>query len=793
MATKCPKCDSDNPSDSKFCKECGTRLMPSKELVEVTKTLETPAKRLSRGTVFASRYEIIEQLGSGGMGSVYRVEDKKIGQEIALKLIKPEIAADKRTIERFRNELKTARIISHRNICRMFDLGEADGTHYITMEYVSGQDLKGLIRQTGKLTVDTAISISRQVCEGLSEAHNLGVIHRDLKPSNIMIDKAGNARIMDFGIARSIRGEALTGADVMIGTPDYMSPEQVEGRETDQRSDIYSLGVVLFEMLTGERPFKGDTSLSVAMKHKSEAPPNPKGLNDQIPDRLSRLVLMCLEKDKEKRYQSAEELLSALGTIAEEKLHITDKEEKKKSIVVLPFTNMSADPEQEYFSDGLTEEIIADLSRTHSLRVISRTSAMMLKGTRKSMKTIAEELGVRYALEGSVRKAGNNLRITAQLIDAADDIHLWADKYSGTLDDIFSIQENVSKSVVDALRLVLSSEERSAIRSHNIRDLRAFECLLRARTEIWKGTEASINQAIHYLNESKNVEGEKIEILSALGEAHLMLPMVTGRGMEDAVFEMENLADRIMEIDNTSSHGYLLLGLVNCKKPWGFRRAGNLLKKACELDPTNTTALMMKAMLAIEGGYPNTALECSDAAIKLDPLSPVLWLNRSYIFTLTGGFDEAAKLTEKVLSLDPSNNYYRGFAVLNFANASNLQEVEKIAEALRSGMSDNWARMGVLYDCALKKREDEFKEIISLEFKATAEWDETLSWALSQCYASVGNVEESVFWLKKAMQRGFINYPFLSEIDPFIAKIRNDDRVQKILAQIKTEWENFEV
>jgi len=313
---KCPKCNSDNPDTLKFCGECGTKLDLSDDAqISFTKTLETPREELTRGTLFADRYEIIEELGKGGMGKVYRVEDAKTKEEIALKLIKPEIASDKKTIDRFRNELTTARKIRHKNICGMYDLDEDRGVYYITMEYVLGQNLKGLIRQTGKLAISTVISIAKQICEGLSEAHKLGVVHRDIKPNNIMIDKGGNARIMDFGIARSLETKGITGAGVMIGTPEYMSPEQVEGKEVDQRSDIYSLGVILYEMVTGKLPFEGDTPLSIAMKHKSEPPPNPKELNVQIPEDLSNLILSCMEKDKEKRYQTAEELLSELTKI----------------------------------------------------------------------------------------------------------------------------------------------------------------------------------------------------------------------------------------------------------------------------------------------------------------------------------------------------------------------------------------------------------------------------------------------------------------------------------------------
>ena len=309
---KCPKCQTDNPDSQKFCGECATPLAASEEArPSFTKTLETPIVAFTRGTLFAGRYEIIEELGRGGMGAVYRVEDLKAKEEIALKLIKPEIAADKSTIERFRNELTTARKIAHRNVCRMFDLGEELGAHFLTMEYVPGEDLRSLIRRV-RIDIETSLKIAKQVCEGLSEAHRLGVVHRDLKPANIMIDKEGSARIMDFGIARSFRSKGITGSGIMVGTPEYMSPEQTEAKEVDHRSDIYSLGVILYEMATGHLPFEADIPIAIAMKHKGEAAQNPKELNPQIPEDLARVILKCLEKSKEARFQSANELNSEL-------------------------------------------------------------------------------------------------------------------------------------------------------------------------------------------------------------------------------------------------------------------------------------------------------------------------------------------------------------------------------------------------------------------------------------------------------------------------------------------------
>jgi len=338
---ECPKCKTENTSDSEFCKKCATPLPPSKEApISETKTLKTPFIELARRSSFARRYEIIEELGKGGMGKVYRVFDKKIKEEVALKLIKPEIALDKNTIERFSNELKFARKVRHENVCQMFDLNEEEGTHYITMEYVPGEDLKSFIKRAGTLGAGKAIFIAKQVCEGLAQAHKLGVVHRDMKPQNIMIDRDGNARIMDFGIARSLEVKGITESGVMIGTPQYMSPEQVEGIEADQRSDIYSLGIILYEMVTGMVPFEGSTPYSIAIKQKTEAPPNPKEFNAQIPRDLSRVILKCLEKKREKRYQKAEELLTELSNI-EKGIPTTEKViPKRKTTLEIPIKRL---------------------------------------------------------------------------------------------------------------------------------------------------------------------------------------------------------------------------------------------------------------------------------------------------------------------------------------------------------------------------------------------------------------------------------------------------------------------
>ncbi len=473
MATKCPKCRADNPETLKFCGECGTRLASSDDSrAQVTVTLQSHPGGLVMGSTFAGRYQVIEELGKGGMGHVYKVFDTTIKEKIALKLISPDIAADADTIERFGNELKLARKIRHKNVCGMFDLNEAKGIYFITMELVQGEDLKSMIRMSTGLTIGTALSIGRQLCEGLAEAHRLSVIHRDLKPSNIMIDKEGSPKIMDFGIARSLQTRGRTGTGVMIGTPEYMSPEQAEGKDVDPRSDIYSLGIILYEMLTGRVPFAGDTPLAVAMKQKSEPPSDPRSLNPQIPADLSRLVLRCLDKDKARRYTSADALFVELERIEQSlpatvqsvrpKKPLTSRQitvtfgvrrlvipvlvvlgvaaaavvirltlfskkplpvpSGKPSLAVVYFENNSGDQNLENWRSALAELLITDLSQSKYIRVVSSDEMYSIlrkldlleakKYSSEDLSRIAAECRVNHILKGSFVTAGENFVIT---------------------------------------------------------------------------------------------------------------------------------------------------------------------------------------------------------------------------------------------------------------------------------------------------------------------------------------------------------------------------------------------
>jgi serine/threonine protein kinase/Tfp pilus assembly protein PilF len=528
---RCPKCKTENRPGTKFCGNCGTSLeKKSSESTSNTKTLVTSVADMKVGSTFADRFHILEKLGKGGMGGVYKARDINIDENVALKLLNPEIASDEQTLQRFRNELKLTRKISHRNICRVFDLSEYEGIHYIAMEYVSGEDLKSLIHRVGQLTVGKAVIIARQICEGLNEAHRLGVIHRDLKPQNVMIDGEGNAKVMDFGVARSVKSKGITEEGVIVGTPEYMSPEQVEGNEIDGRADIYSLGIILYEMLTGRLPFEGKTPLSVAVKQKSEKPLNPRRLNSQIPENISRLILKCLQKKADERYQDVSQLLAELREI-EKQMPETDKvlpkrkttasreitvkfnlkkvltpafivislvviglivwrvfwhqrtvvsEGNRPSLAVMHFENNTGDENFDHWRKALSDLLIADLGQSKFLKVLSGEKLYdVLKElnledsetySSKDLKDVASRAGVTYVLMGRFTKAGDKLRVNTSLLEADTEKIIGRDQVEGIGEEsLFDIVDQLTKLVKEDFEL--SSSDIQGDIDLNIRDI----------------------------------------------------------------------------------------------------------------------------------------------------------------------------------------------------------------------------------------------------------------------------------------------------------------------------------
>jgi serine/threonine protein kinase/Tfp pilus assembly protein PilF len=630
-----------------------------------THTLQIPARALSRGSTFANRYDVLEELGRGGMGRVYKVFDRRIKEEVALKLLRSDIADDPKVVERFSNELKFARKIVHKNVGRMYDLGEGEGVLYITMEFVPGEDLKAFIKRTGLLSIGKSLAIIEQVCEGLVEAHKLGLVHRDLKPQNIMIDKAGNAHIMDFGIARSLSAEGITDAGVIVGTPDYMSPEQVEGEDIDQRSDLYSLGIIFYEMVTGQVPFQADSAFAIGMKHKSEIPQAPRTINPQVPHDLDRLVMKCMEKEREQRYQTAEEILSDLRRIREsittsreiskEREPITApivEETGEKSIAVLPFADLSPQKDQEYFCDGLAEELINSLTHISELRVPARSSSFSFKGKDIDIREVGKTLNVEAVLEGSVRKAGNRLRITAQLINVADGYHMWSDRYDRDMDDIFAVQDEISLAIVDNLKVKLLKGEKTKIIKRHTGDKEAYNLYLKGRYFWNRRHEGDMMKAIECYQQALTKDPTYPLPYVGIADVFNVFGLWSFIDPKEAFAKAKGAVGKALELDDSLGDAYTSLGFINMCFDWDWSVADTNFRRGIELNPKNAYAHGWYGIFLIGRKRNKEAIEEAHTALELEPLSPLMNALLGVVLGYGGEIEQGRDQLRKALEME---------------------------------------------------------------------------------------------------------------------------------------------
>jgi len=828
MTIECPKCQTNNPDSQKFCGECATSLEADIE-VSHTKTLETPIEEMTRGSVFAERYEIIEELGKGGMGKVYRVLDKELNEEVALKLIKPEIATDKKTVERFKSELKLARKISHKNICRMYELLEEKGTRFITMEYVPGEDLRSFIRRSGQLAVGTTIRIAKQVCKGMAEAHRLGVIHRDLKPSNIMIDKEGNARIMDFGIARSLEAKGITGVGIMVGTPEYMSPEQAEVKEVDQRSDIYSLGVILYEMVTGRVPFEGENPLGIAMKHKSEMPKDPKEINPQIPDDLSHVVLRCMEKDREKRYQEAEELLSELTNI-EEGIPTTERVVPKRepktikigeiklknlilyggaavllillivigrniffpghheainSIAVLPLENISGDPEQDYIADGMTEELIVNLGKIGALRVISRQSVMQYKRSKKSLPEIARELNVDAVVEGTVVRSGVKVRITAKLIGTSPERQLWADTFNRDLGDVQALYSEVAQAIARKIEIAVTPQEQTRLASVRPVNPEAYDAYLMGRHYLREAHEEDWRIAVDYFDRACEIDPTFALGYAGLAEVYAKFVSDAVLSPEDGWLKVRLAAEKALEMDEGLSVAHNVLAWAKFQYDFDWHEAESGFKLALRLDPNNSEAHQNYSYLLEAMGRHNEAISQIKLARKLDPHFLAHKHNEGWILSNAGHYDEAHQVLGSLIDSNPE--YFYGHWMLAFLYASQGKYEEAISplqtamDLLGDDIADEIPFLGYLYG-RLGRKAEARKLLEQLdELAARGRYVSPVSRA--QIYIGLGEKDKAFELLDKGYKTHSSWLPYI-KTEFFYDSLRDDPRFKDLLRRM---------
>ena len=744
-------------------------------------------------------YEIVGPLGAGGMGEVYRASDHRLGRDVALKILPEAMAHDVVRTERFRREARAVAALNHPHIVTIHSVEESGGLHYLTMELVDGASLDKKIPPEG-LPVDALMTMALELADGLAAAHEKGIVHRDLKPANVMVTRSGRIKILDFGLAKvaDVSGAgtddtiAHTSDGTVLGTMPYMSPEQIEGRPLDPRSDIFSLGVMLYEMATGARPFHGASQAALLTAILRDAPTPLTERRSGLPDGLGSVIARCLEKDRDRRVQTAtalrDELQAMKQTLASgvaPRSTQTAARRDKRSIVVLPFANMSPDAANDYLGDGLTEEIIADLAKVRALSVISRTSAMQLKGAKKDVKTIGRELGVQYVLDGSVRKAGNSLRITAQLVDAATDAPLWSEKFSGTMDDVFEVQERVSREIVQALDITLTSDEHRRLGERPISDVRAFELYLQARQEIRR---YAPDRAIALTREAIRIEGETPPLLAVLTWTKVLQVRSSMARSRSLLDEADAEARQLLAQAPDAAYGHSLLGHIAYERGQ-LAEAVHHLKLALDREPNDSDALLMLGMTYVGAGQNALAQEATQRMMRCDPLSPLSWMAIGVPSWFVGRTAESVAPFERALEMDPRN------FIVHWALGYALAMLGRVNEARRHAMTLNDLSADAAYTRQLLSLVDGLEGRSTSALERIAPLDVELldahhQFHLAESFIAAGAHDRGLELLERSVS-GFYPYPFMSEYCRLLDPVRETPRFQAVLARAKDGVESF--
>jgi serine/threonine protein kinase len=746
----------------------------------------------SLNIALASRYRLERELGAGGMATVYLARDLKHDRPVALKVLRPELAASLGP-ERFLAEIRTTARLQHPHIVALFDSGRTGAQPhgrtgdflYYVMPYIEGESLRARLERERRLDVEAMLAIARPVAQALAYAHELGIVHRDIKPENILLSR-GQPFVTDFGIARavSVAGtERLTATGLAIGTPAYMSPEQALGEGTvDARSDIYSLGCVIYEMLAGAPPFAGPTVQALIAKRLAGPPPHLTTVSTSL-DGVVRKSLATAPQD---RFATAIALADALVEAARKPAT------SEPSVVVLPFENLSPDPDNAFFADGLTEELIAGLSKVRALRVISRTSAMHFKGTSKQLPEIARELNVRYVLEGSVRRAGNSLRITAQLIDAQTDAHRWADTYRGTLDDVFGIQESVARSIVDALEVTLDTGTSARLAERPITHAAAYDCYLRAIQSMWEFSEAGLRRSVEHLERAVGIEGEAAVLHAALAYVYFQHSNVGLEPGDEYRRIAHEHAARALALDPDNALAHVAEGvLVAFGNPMG--ESIRSFKRALASDPTNVEALLWLAVFVGQAWRPDAGLAYLDRMRRLDPLHPMVRWVEAYLRLQNGEFELSERVVREGLQTAAGilGHWWLGYVLACQGHSADACAAFDLA--VRDDPGNILARISQVMRHAIAGDRHAARAILrnDLDVSPLTRGDFGIAYWTADCHALTGDAAGALEWLERAVDLGVVNYPFISRIDPFLAPLRADPRFQELMRRVKREWESF--
>jgi len=734
-----------------------------------------------------SHYKIIEKLGEGGMGVVYKAEDTKLKRSIALKFLSPQAIGTEEDKTRFIHEARAAAALNHPNICTVYEIDEFENQSFIAMECIEGESLKAKIN-SGPLQLDEAIKIAIEIAEGLQEAHRKGIVHRDIKSANIMLTTTGRAKLMDFGLARASDRTQLTQSGTTIGTAAYMSPEQGRGDTVDFRTDIWSLGIVLYEMITGELPFKADYEQATLYLIINEKPPSMKSHRSDVPKELERIIEKTLAKRASERYQSAKDLKKDLESLMETRKPRTtgrkaSAQESKPSIAVLPFRDMSSQRDQEYFCEGIAEELINALVKLRGLRVAARTSAFQFKDRDIDIQKIGEQLKVKTVLEGSIRKSGNRLRITAQLINVEDGFHIWSEKYDRDLDDIFAIQDEISLAIVDKLKVRLLGKERSALIKRHTDDHEAHSLYLQGLYFWNRRLEGGMKKAMEHFHRA--IEKDPGYALAYVGVAdtYNISGLFSYLPPKETFPKAKEAARKALEIDATLGEAHASLGFANTFFDWDWPAAEKEFKRAIELNPNYAMAHEWYALCLMVRERFDESIEEAERALELDPLSLIIKCVVGIAYHFARRYDESIAHHRKTLEMDPYFLLASTYISLPYVECGMYDEAIEVMKRVESLAAENAFTLGwfgMVYGMAGRK-EEAFEILDKLDELAKERYSSPLHYA--NIFFGLGEIDKTIEYLEKAYVE---KSPMLIlvKVSPWVDPLRSDPRFKSLLKKI---------
>ncbi|HEV2351518.1 MAG TPA: protein kinase [Terriglobia bacterium] len=748
-----------------------------------------------------SHYSIVEEIGKGGMGVVYKARDQHLDKDVAIKVLTPGTLSDELARKRFRREALSLAKLIHPNITTVHDFDTQDGIDFLVMEYIPGAMLSDKVAG-GPLPEEEVIRLGVQLAQGMWAAHQQGLVHRDLKPGNLRVTPDHRLKVLDFGLAKLLRheGEAELNPNRTVvapedaGTLPYMSPEQLRGETTDARADIFAMGAVLYEMATGRRPFPETNRPRLIDSILNRAPDPPSKLQNTISIALDRTIMKALEKDPARRYQSAQGLLTDLERVnlsssalrADLRRRRPSGSGRIKSVAVLPLENLSGDPGEEYFADGMTDALISSLAKIGALRVISRTSVMVYKGARKSLPAIASELNVDAIVEGSVLRAAQRVRVTAQLVHAVTDRHLWSESYERDIMDVLGLQSEVARAIAGSIQLELSPKQKAGLKKKTVpMSPAAYEAYLKGRYHWNKRSSEGLERAIHYFQEAIRQDPNHAPAYAGLADSFALLGTVPYDAMppREAMPKAKDAAAKALFLDETLAEAHASLAYILMSYDWDFEDAEREFQRALALNPGYATAHQWYALFLSVMGRKEEAISEIRRAQDYDPLSVVINTTAALVYNFARQFDQAIEQCQRVFEV------YPGFPLAHFERGRAYQQKGMLQEGLaehqsaRTFSGDTAQTVtAVGHALALLGRTEEARKVVD-DLLEMGKRKYVPAVYLAGIFTALHETEQAMHWLEKAFQDRSDYLVYLRR-EPTFDNLHPDPRFQDLVRSI---------